>query len=255
MTGPGTPTPPASIEVFFSYAHEDEELVKELRKHLSLLKRQSVIREWYDREITAGTDWKGQLDQHLNSSGVILLLVSAAFLASDYCYDVEMRRALERHDQGEARVIPVLLRKVDGWQGAPFGKLQSLPTDGKPVTSWNDRDEAFADVARGIRRAVSELAVLQPKSSSWPASQPTVLPAPGPQRTPAMDRPTLVRTLNDLTPADLAELITTIPRAAKQVSRQGTVPEQAGELIRWAESSNGPGLAAIEDALRALRSP
>ena len=68
--------PPASIEVFYSYAHEDEGLVKELRKHLSILKRQGVIREWYDREITAGTDWKGRLDQHLNSSGVILLLVS-----------------------------------------------------------------------------------------------------------------------------------------------------------------------------------
>ena len=254
MTGPGAPTPPASIEVFYSYAHEDEELVKELRKHLSLLKRQGVIREWYDREITAGTDWKGQLDQHLNSSGVILLLVSADFLASDYCYDVEMTRALERHDQGEARVIPVLLRKVDGWQGAPFGKIQSLPTDGKPVTSWNDRDEAFADVARGIRRAVSELAVLQPKSSSWPASQPTVLPAPGPQRTPAMDRLTLVRTLTDLTPADFATLIAMIPGAARQLSRV-SVPEQAGELIRWAESSTGPGLAAIEEALRALRSP
>ena len=93
MTGPGAPTPPASIEVFYSYAHEDEELVKELRKHLSILKRQGVIREWYDREITAGTDWKGQLDQHLNSAGVILLLVSADFLASDYCYDVEMTRA------------------------------------------------------------------------------------------------------------------------------------------------------------------
>ena len=132
MTGPGAPTPPASIEVFYSYAHEDGGLVKELRKHLSILKRQGVIREWYDREITVGTDWKGQLDRHLNSSGVILLLVSADFLASDYCYDVEMTRTLERHDQREARVIPVLLRMVDGWQGDPFGKLQSLPADGNP---------------------------------------------------------------------------------------------------------------------------
>ena len=163
MTGPGAPTPPASIEVFYSYAHEDEELVKTLRKHLSILKRQGVIRDWYDREITAGTDWKGQLDQHLNSAGVILLLVSAAFLASDYCYDVEMTRALERHGQGEARVIPVLLRKVDGWQDAPFGKIQSLPTDGKPVTSWKIRDEAFADVARGIRNTIGQLGAHQPK--------------------------------------------------------------------------------------------
>ncbi len=256
MTGPGAPTPPASIEVFYSYAHEDEELVKQLRKHLSILKRQGVIREWYDREITAGTDWKeGQLDQHLNSAEVILLLVSADFLASDYCYDVEMTRALERHDQGEARVIPVLLRKVDGWQGAPFGKIQSLPTDGKPVTSWNDRDEAFADVARGIRRAVSELTVFQPKSSSWPASQPTVLPASSPQRTPAMDRLTLVKTLTGLDPSDLSTVIALISGAVDHVSRHGTVREQAGELIRWAESSTGPGLAAIEEALRALRSP
>ena len=246
MTGPGTPTSPASIEVFYSYAHEDEGLVKELRKHLSILKRQGVIREWYDREITAGTDWKGQLDQHLNSSGVILLLVSADFLASDYCYDVEMTRALERHDQGEARVIPVLLRKVDGWQGAPFGKLQSLPTDGKPVTSWNDRDEAFADVARGIRRAVSELAVLQPKSSSWPASQPTVLPAPSPQRTPAMDRLTLVRTLTDLTPADFATLIAMIPGAARQLSRvlspgAGRRADPLGRELDWTGAGGDRG--------------
>jgi TIR domain len=154
MTGPGTPTSPASIEVFYSYAHEDEELVKELRKHLSILKRQGMIREWYDREITAGTDWKGQLDQHLNSAGVILLLVSADFLASDYCYDVEMTRALERHDQGEARVIPVLLRMVDGWQLTPFGKLQSLPADGKPVT----------------RKSVMGHSPMSPKASGKPSA-------------------------------------------------------------------------------------
>ena len=118
-----------------------------------------MIREWYDREITAGTDWKGQIDQHLNSSGVILLLVSAAFLDSDYCYDVEMRRALERYDQGEARVIPVILR--DGWRLAPFGKLKALPTDEKPVTSWNNRHEAFADVAQGIRNAIGQLGAHQ----------------------------------------------------------------------------------------------
>ena len=241
MTGPGTPTPPASIEVFYSYAHEDEELVKELRKHLSILKRQGVIREWYDREITAGTDWKGQLDQHLNSSGVILLLVSADFLASDYCYDVEMTRALERHDQGEARVIPVILRMVDGWQGAPFGKLQSLPTDGKPVTSWKIRDEAFADVARGIRQAIGQLGVLQPKSSSLPASRPAVSARSksaedtrhgpsDPGANPDRLRPGRFRHADRHDPAE----------RRGNVSRQGTVPEQAAELIRWAESSTGP---------------
>jgi hypothetical protein len=212
-----------------------------------------VIREWYDREITAGTEWKGQIDQHFNSAGVILLLISADFLASDYCYDVEMKRALERHDQGEARVIPVILRPVD-WKGAPFGKLQALPTDAKPVNSWNNRDEAFTDVARGIRQAVGQLAVLQPKTSSSPASRPADSLTPGPQRTPAMDRLTLVRTLTDLPPADFATLIAMIPGAARQLSRV-SVPEQGGELIRWAESSTGPGLAVIEGVLRTLRSP
>ena len=100
-------------------------------KHLGILKRQGVIRDWHDRKITAGTEWKGQIDHHLDTAGVILLLVSADFIASDYCYDVEMKRALERHDTGEARVIPVILRPVDGWQAAPFGKLQAAPTDGQ----------------------------------------------------------------------------------------------------------------------------
>ncbi len=101
-------------------------------------------------------EWAGEIDQHLNSAQVILLLVSASFLASDYCYDVELKRAMERHEAGEARVIPVILRPVD-WHDAPFGKLQALPRNAKPVTRWTDRDEAFADVARGIRAAVESI--------------------------------------------------------------------------------------------------
>ena len=146
-----------AIEVFFSYACEDEKLRNELAKHLKVLERQGEITAWYDREITAGTEWKGQIDKHLESAKVILLLVSADFMASDYCYDVELKRAMERHEAGEARVIPVILREVD-WQGAPFGKLQALPKNAEPVTNWPNRDQAFADIARGIRRAVEELA-------------------------------------------------------------------------------------------------
>jgi hypothetical protein len=148
--------PPAPIEVFFSYAHEDEALVGELIKQLALLKRQGVIQDWHDRRITAGSEWKGAIDAHLDSAGIVLLCVSADFLASDYCFDVEMRRALERHDAGAARVVPVLLRACD-WHGAPFGKLQGLPTDMRAVTSWPNRDKAFTDVARGIRAAVQEI--------------------------------------------------------------------------------------------------
>lgn len=144
------------IEVFFSYAHEDEDLRNELEKHLSILQRQGIIKAWHDREISAGTEWAGEIDAHLNTAQVILLLISADFLASNYCYDIELRRAMERHVAREARVIPVILREVD-WKGANFGKLQALPTNAEPVANWASRDRAFADIARGIRKAVEEL--------------------------------------------------------------------------------------------------
>jgi hypothetical protein len=154
---PGTVHDPGkSLEVFYSYSHKDEKLREQLESHLALLKRQAVIAGWHDRKIGAGTEWKGQIDQHMNSASVILLLVSNDFIASDYCYDIEMRRALERHEAKEARVIPVILRPVD-WQSAPFAKLQALPKDGKPVTKWSNRDEAFVNIAQGIREAVREL--------------------------------------------------------------------------------------------------
>jgi serine phosphatase RsbU (regulator of sigma subunit) len=150
-------TQPEAVELFFSYSHNDRDLREELERHLAVLRRQGVISVWHDRQITAGTPWAGQIDAHIDRAQVILLLISADFVSSDYCYDREMTRALARHAAGEARVIPVLLRDVD-WSGAPFSHLQAVPTDGVPVTSWENRDEAFADVARAIRRAVTELA-------------------------------------------------------------------------------------------------
>ena len=144
-----------AIEVFFSYAHKDEEFKDELVKHLSILKRQGAIAAWHDREISAGTEWAGEIDAHLNSARIILLLISSDFLASDYCYDIELTRAMERHANREARVIPVILRDVE-WQGAPFGKLQALPKNAKPVTRWANLDAAFTNIAQGIRKAVEE---------------------------------------------------------------------------------------------------
>jgi hypothetical protein len=127
-------TSPSAIEVFYSYAHRDEALRTELNKHLSLLQRQGVIAGWHDRLITAGTEWAGAIDAHFQRAQIILLLVSADFLASDYCYDVELQRAMARHEAGEARVIPIILRPVD-WHTAPFGRLQALPKDGLPIIS------------------------------------------------------------------------------------------------------------------------
>jgi hypothetical protein len=155
-SAPSRQTQEDNVEVFFSYSHKDERYRKQLESHLSLLKRQGVITDWHDRRIQAGTEWAGQIDEHLESAGIILLLVSSDFLASKYCYDVELTRALERHEAREARVIPIILRPVD-WHSAPFAKLQALPRDGKPVTKWSNRDEAFLDIAQGIRKAVEDL--------------------------------------------------------------------------------------------------
>lgn len=148
--------PPDIIKIFFSYAHKDEPLRDELSKHLSPLKRAGQIEEWHDRLIVPGTDWATVIDERLNSAHIILLLISADFIASEYCWGVEVERALERHSAREARVIPVILRAVD-WAAAPFSNLQALPTDVCPVTSWPNRDEAFADVVKGIRVAIEEL--------------------------------------------------------------------------------------------------
>src|SRR5271169_4591905 len=102
-----------TITIFISYAHEDEDLRQVLDKHLSLLKRQGLIGVWHDRDISAGTDWKQTISIHLSAAQIILLLVSPNFMASKYCYSVEMKQAIERHDAKEARVIPIILRPVD----------------------------------------------------------------------------------------------------------------------------------------------
>jgi hypothetical protein len=148
---------PKPVEIFFSYAQQDQALRDELDKHLVLLERQGIVRSWHDRKIGAGEDWRAAIDRHMESAEVVLLLVSADFLASDYCFDVEVKRALEREKRGEATVIPVLLRQCDT-RGAPFAHLTTLPRDGSAVTSHKNRDEAWTEVARGIRDAVEKRA-------------------------------------------------------------------------------------------------
>ncbi len=154
---PENPQPAgAALKVFYSYSHKDEKLRGRLEEHLSALSRQGIISEWHDRRITAGSEWAGKINEHLKAADIILLLISSSFLASDYCYDVELKLALERHRGGESRIIPVILRPCD-WAGTSFGELQALPKDGRPVTKWSNRDDAFTDVVSGIRRVVEEL--------------------------------------------------------------------------------------------------
>jgi hypothetical protein len=158
--------------LFFSYSHADEALRNRLETHLSMLKRQGAIETWHDRRIAAGDEFAGSIDEELERADIILLLVSPDFLDSRYCYDVEMKRAMERHEAGEARVIPVILRHCD-WRHAPFGKLLAAPKDGKPIQSWPDLDEAFLDVVGMIRQAL-------PQTSSPQAAAPSGRPSPAP---------------------------------------------------------------------------
>ena len=143
----------APVSIFYSYAHKDESLRDELDTHLALLQRTGLLSEWHDRQIQPGRHWAEEISAHIEHADLILLLVSADFIASDYCWSQEMTRALERHKAGEARVVPIILRPVD-WQIAPFATLQALPTNATPVTSWPDRDAAWTDVAKGIRRVI-----------------------------------------------------------------------------------------------------
>jgi hypothetical protein len=163
------------VELFYSYSHKDEKLRDELAVHLSLLQRQGVISAWHDRNISAGSEWAKEIDQNLNSAQIILLLVSANFLASDYCYSIEMQRAIERHEAGEACVIPIILRPVE-WSGAPFGKLQALPKNARPVTTW--KEKAFVNIVQGIRKAAEEIRERSPLPTAIasPALVPPIKP-------------------------------------------------------------------------------
>ena len=151
-----------AIELFISYSHNDEALRDDFAKHLKVLQREGIIKAWYDREISAGREWDKEINLKLKRARIILLLISADFIASDYCWDVEVKKSMDRHRSGKCEVIPVILRTCN-WMAMPFGKLQALPTGGaRPVTDWENRDEAFADITQAIRRTALELGA-QPK--------------------------------------------------------------------------------------------
>jgi len=176
------------ILVFFSYAREDEEFRDELEKHLSVLKRQGIIQGWHDRRITPGKKWQDEIDTRLDLARIILLLISVDFLNSDYCYGIEMKRALERHKLGKARVIPIILRTCDWENVKELSQLQALPKDAKAVSRWPDRDEAFTDIAKGIRKAIEELlADLSKQGNGKPITVPGVESSISPQVTYSED--------------------------------------------------------------------
>ena len=157
--------------VFFSYSHKDEDLRDRLETALAMLKNEGLIESWHDRRILAGDEFDRSISEHLDTADVILLLVSPDFLASKYCFDIEVGRAMERHEAKAARVIPVILRHCD-WHSAPFGKLLAAPKDGRPIKAWPDADEAFLDVARQVRAALPKKAPASPMTPAHAPAQP-----------------------------------------------------------------------------------
>ena len=136
------------VEIFCSYAHLDEKLRDELGAHLAVLRLEGRIADWHDRKIIPGHDWAKEIDAHLESAEIILLLVSHHFFNSGYCVGIEMKRALERHKAREAHVVPILLRDVD-WEKTELGTLQALPTGGKPKWSIPQMRHRFCGVDWG----------------------------------------------------------------------------------------------------------
>ena len=154
---PGTKErPKRGIKLFYSYSHKDEALRDQLETHLKIFDRQGLIESWYDRRISAGTEWKGQIDTKLEQADIILLLISANFIASDYCYDIECTRALKRHQAGLARVIPIIVRDCHWQRERQFRGLKALPPDGKAVDTWRNRNIAWNKVADGIQQVIDE---------------------------------------------------------------------------------------------------
>ena len=147
---------PGPIDIFFSYAHEDVQLMHEVRRQFVPFERQGLIRKWYDRMIRSGTQWKEEIDTRLVRAQIVLLFVSPHFFESDYCYEAEMREALKRHKAGLATVVPIILSPC-AWHGTPLGTIQALPTGGKPITTWPDRDQACLNVAEGVMEIVRQI--------------------------------------------------------------------------------------------------
>ena len=144
------------LRVFCSYAHRDEHYLEVLKTWLVGLEREGLIEQWHDRMIPPGDEWEEAIAENLENSQLVLLLVTPDFMASQYIYEKEIDRAIERHKRGEARVIPIIVRPAP-WEGTALDRLQALPKNARAITTWANRDQAWLNVLQGIQQAVEEL--------------------------------------------------------------------------------------------------
>jgi len=186
-TSPTVSTAVQAVEVFYSYSQTDVRFRKTLEKYLGILQQEGLVRSWRSRSI-AGREWAGQIDEYVNSAQIILLLVSPEYFSSGYCNDVEVKRAVERHNKGEARVIPVILQPT-GWSEAdfPFSGFPMLPADGTAVSDWPNYDAGFRNVAEGIRKVVSEIAATMSAPATPSSTETNAAPSPAVATLPSLN--------------------------------------------------------------------
>jgi hypothetical protein len=141
----------------YSYSHADETYKEKLDTYLASLRRERLIEVWQDRHSLPGSDFEKDIAHALEQAEIIILLVSANFIASEYCWHKEMKRAVQRHENGSARVVPVIIKPSPDWRTAPFGRLKALPKEGRAVSIWKNEDLAWVDVAGGIRQLVTAI--------------------------------------------------------------------------------------------------
>ena len=155
------------LDVFFTYAPRDEDLRPKLEIHLDALKRQGFIRSYKGMPLGGARERRDAIAQRLREADVVLLLVSSDFLHTESWYTPELRDAIARDGEGERRVVPVILRPC-AWEKSPLGRLAPLPGRARPVTSYPNQSEAFAEIAKGIRAAVRDLHPVQHRLGSSP---------------------------------------------------------------------------------------
>lgn len=245
------------LSVFISYSHKDEELKEELEVHLSTLIRQEKIAPWQDRTLEAGTKWDPEIKAALEKADIILLLITPRFMASNYINDVELKRALERDQEGTVRVIPIILKPVDT-QGTEIAAFQALPKDAKPVVKWDDQDEAFLDVVKGIRRVIDSLTASNagghggesgatsaaPSTTGGAISPPPAQPS-GVGRSPME----LINALARLPGPQFSQLLFVVDPPSGLIPTSAAQLDQAKALLTWARNDPSHNLGEIEAVL------
>jgi hypothetical protein len=242
-----------AITVFFSYSHKDEALRDELANHLEILKWKGDITDWHDRKILPGDEWDRDIKDSLNAAQIILLLISSDFIASRYCWDIEITRAMERHEAREARVIPVILRKCM-WSSASFGRLQALPKNATPVTdtsTWPTKDHAFTNIAEGIKKAAQEIqqklnAAHKAKLDRYEATYQQAIQQAYPLSEAAQGEVNRLQAALNLSDADIAPIVT---RLSAQYGQGRQKLEQYRQEVRLRLEKDGGELSTLSRSL------